>query len=219
MRVLAISAHADDETLGCGGTLLKHRQKNDAVSWMIATSPCAPAFSDKFIQQRRAQIEVVSKAYGMVAIHTLGFPAARLDSVPFADIIDKMRSVFLEGYDRIYVVNRGDVHSDHRIVFEAAWALVKPFNTREACEVYAYETMSSTNMAAPYAAAPFTATGYCDVTSFWERKLDILKLYDSELQPTPHPRSVEAVEALARYRGSAIGAPYAEAFMTIRSIL
>ncbi|HHA19586.1 MAG TPA: PIG-L family deacetylase, partial [Methylophaga sp.] len=37
MRILTISAHPDDETLGCGGTLLKHQASGDSVYWLIVT--------------------------------------------------------------------------------------------------------------------------------------------------------------------------------------
>ena len=36
-KVIVISAHPDDETLGVGGTLLKHKAQGDEIYWLIAT--------------------------------------------------------------------------------------------------------------------------------------------------------------------------------------
>ena len=36
-KVLIISAHPDDETLGAGGTILKHQKNGDDVNLLIVT--------------------------------------------------------------------------------------------------------------------------------------------------------------------------------------
>lgn len=217
MRVVAVSAHADDETLGCGGTLLKHKAEGTEIHWLLVTMPGAPMFDEAFTELRKAQIAKVSAAFGMDSVEVLGLPAAGLDMLPVGEVIGPVSHALKTlAPDRIYVVNRGDVHSDHRIVFDAVWAASKPFNVGRSWDIYAYETMSSTNMAAPFSAEPFHPTAYCDVTSFFEKKIEILELFDTEIQAPPHPRSSHAVEALAHFRGSAIGVTHAEAFMAIR---
>jgi len=218
MRVLVVSAHADDETLGCGGTLIKHRASGDEIHWLLVTSPQRPLFDERFIARRTAQIDAVAEAYGMASVKVAGLPAAGLDTMPLADVIALVGdAIAANAPDRIYVVHRDDVHTDHRVVFDAVWAASKPFNAARAVDIYAYETISSTNLAAPGAGVPFIATAYCDVCAQFDRKLDILRLYDTELKPAPHPRSLEAVEALARYRGSAVGTSHAEAFVVVRA--
>jgi hypothetical protein len=49
-------------------------------------------------------------------------------------------------------------------------------------------------------------------------KLKALKAYKSEMRPFPHPRSVENIKALAKFRGSTVGYKYAEAFRLVREI-
>ena len=39
MKKILVSPHPDDETLGCGGTLLKHRSKGDQINCLLITSP------------------------------------------------------------------------------------------------------------------------------------------------------------------------------------
>jgi len=217
MRILAISAHADDETLGCGGTLLKHGDNDDELNWLLVSSPQNPTFDDAFITKRNSQISDVTAAYDMNAVIELGFPAAGLDTVSSQELISKVRSTLIElNPDRIYVVHRGDVHTDHQIVFDAVWAASKPFNVGNCWDIFVYETPSSTNMAAPGLGSNFVANTYSNVSDFFPKKLEILQIYDTELQDSPNPRSLDAVDALSRYRGSVIGVPHAEAFMTIR---
>ena len=37
MRILVISPHADDETLGAGGTLLKYKNQGHNIFWLNVT--------------------------------------------------------------------------------------------------------------------------------------------------------------------------------------
>ena len=36
-RVLVIAPHADDESLGCGGSILRHVSEGDDVHWLLVT--------------------------------------------------------------------------------------------------------------------------------------------------------------------------------------
>ena len=220
MKVLAVSAHPDDETLGCGGTLLKHAAAGDTLDWLIATRPGEGRFDAGFIARRRAQIEQARDAYGFGAVHQMDFRATELDSVPFGQVIEAVATAIRAARpDRVYVVHPGDVHSDHRITFEAVWAALKPFAAGRPVEVFCYETSSSTDMAPPLPGRGFVANAFSDISAFLDRKLAIFRIYDTEVQVPPGPRSPEAVEALARSRGAAAGMAYAEAFAAMRIVL
>ena len=57
-KVLVVSAHPDDETLGCGGTLLKHKANGDEIAWLIATNMTKDlGFSDNRIAERQKEIQ------------------------------------------------------------------------------------------------------------------------------------------------------------------
>ena len=57
-----------------------------------------------------------------------------------------------------------------------------------------------------------------DISDYFEKKIKSMSYYQSQLKEYPHPRSVEAVEALAKYRGSTVGVLYAESFMLVRKV-
>lgn len=219
MNILAVSAHPDDETLGCGGTLLKHGRQGDTLDWLVVTKPTEERFGSAFIDRRRGQIRKIQEAYGFRAVHQLEFPAAELESQPFGQIVESVSvAIRVTQPDRVYVVFPGDVHSDHRVAFEATWAALKPFSLGRAVDVFCYETPSSTDLAPPMPARVFLPNAFSDISEFIERKLEIFGIYDTEVQAPPGPRSIEAVTALARSRGAKVGVLYAEAFATMRLI-
>mgnify|MGYP001377024909 FL=1 len=75
-----------------------------------------------------------------------------------------------------------------------------------------YETLSETEFAPALPEMVFIPNTFVDITEFMERKLEMVRMYDTELMPDPLPRSIHAVTGLAAYRGSRIGVLYAEAF-------
>ena len=56
-KVIIISAHPDDETLGAGGTILKHKKNGDEVYWLIVTDVFeTEGFSDERVLSRKKEI-------------------------------------------------------------------------------------------------------------------------------------------------------------------
>ncbi|MFI5212925.1 MAG: PIG-L deacetylase family protein [Gemmatimonadales bacterium] len=220
MRILVISVHPDDETVGCGGTMLKHRAAGDTLSWLIVTQAFEPAWPAEAIARKAKEVEAVARAYGVEKVYRLGQPTTRLDTVAQADLMDAIRKVGQEVRpDVVYLVNRSDIHSDHRVVFECVMAVFKPFHTHlGARRILCYECLSSTEAAPALAERAFVPTVYSDITEHIERKLDVMRLYASESQEYPKPRAIESIRALGRYRGASIGVEYAEAFMLLREV-
>ena len=220
-KVLIISAHPDDETLGCGGTILKHIAAGDVVSWIVATQAHEPLWSREVIETKAREVEAVAAAYGMSETIKLGLPTVRLETVPQIEIMEKLRPVIARLQPEIvYLVHGGDIHTDHGALFDAVMGIFKPFHLSKFCtrRVLSYETISSTDQAPPFASRAFVPNAYGDISTQLERKLEIMALFASETQPDPLPRGPEAIRALARVRGATISVKYAEAFMVLRDI-
>lgn len=222
MRVLTISAHPDDETLGCGGTLLKHRAHGDELFWMIATVCHEPRWSAELIERKACEVERVAEAYGMEKFFKLGFPNAKLDTVPVSDMMDPIAEAMSEARPEIvYLLHGGDIHTDHIALFTATMSVLKPFYMvkRGVRRVLCYETLSSTDAAPPRWERAFVPSIFSDITPYLDRKIEIMNLYESEIHAEPMPRGVSAIRALARYRGTTISTEYAEAFTLVREIM
>lgn len=221
MRILTISVHPDDETLGCGGALLRHRENKDEIFWLIVTQAHSPQWPEDLIKRKADEVQRVAEAYGMTETVKLGLPTIRLDTLPQSDLIEAIRKVITRiKPEVVYLVHDGDVHSDHHAVFNATLSVLKAFYMRElgVRRVLSYETLSSTEAAPPQFHRAFVPTTYQDITPYIEAKINIMSFYETEAQPDPLPRGPSAIRALARYRGATIGVDHAEAFMLIREI-
>ena len=215
--VLVVAPHPDDETLGCGGTLLRHRSEGDRIHWLIATSMGSGDYPSDRVAQRKAEIDAVAKAFDFTSVHQLGLPAAGVESMPRADLVRAIGSVFRAvNPSVVYLPYAGDAHSDHATVFHAAASCTKWFRYESITQVLVYETLSETDAGIDPDSRGFRPQLFVDISAELEEKLRIMSMYRSELQDFPFPRSFEAIRALAMVRGVAMGARAAEAFIVLR---
>jgi N-acetylglucosamine malate deacetylase 1 len=220
MRIVVVSPHPDDETLGCGGALLKHIAAGDSVYWMIITSMrIEQGFSEDSIRLRAKEIGQVASAYGFAGVHFLDFPTMTLDTVPKRDLINSVGKFFQSiSAQVIYVPYRNDVHSDHSAVFDAAISCTKNFRYPSIRSVRAYETLSETEFGLRPDDPGFRPNLFIDISPFLERKLEIMNIYAGEMREFPFPRSETTLRAQASLRGSQSGVQAAEAFMLLKEI-
>lgn len=216
--VLVIAPHPDDETLGCGGTLLRHVAQGDSVHWLIVTaiSEAAGYTADRVISRER-EIHDVAERYAFAGVHRLDLPTTQLDAVPMATIVEGMSTTFkaIEP-EVVYLPYRHDVHTDHAVVFDAAVSCTKWFRYPGIRRVLVYETLSESDFTLNPDVGGFRPTVFMDITPFLDRKIAIMRRFASELGAHPFPRSERALRALADLRGAASGFEAAEAFMLLR---
>lgn len=219
--VLIIAPHPDDETLGCGGTILKHIAGGDAVHWLIVTEAHAGVgFEEQALIRRKSEIERVEKAYSFSSKTLLKFPTARLETVETGTMIKAFESAFkVIQPDTLYVPFPGDAHSDHKIVYSAALSASKWFRASFIKRILAYETLSETEQGLNPAENSFTPNVWVDISRQLSRKLEIMKFYEGESGVFPFPRSNKAIESLAFYRGASAGFNAAEAFVLIKELV
>jgi LmbE family N-acetylglucosaminyl deacetylase len=216
-RVLVVAPHPDDETLGCAGTLLRMQQQGADLAWLIVTGISEQAgWTSQKVRQRDAEVSRVTQSIGFSHVFNLRLPTAQLDSHPMSDLIDRFSAVFKSFEpEHVFVPHRSDVHSDHRVVFDAVAACSKWFRYSCVRRVLAYETISETGFGLD-AESIFRPNYFVNISDFLERKLEIMAIYESELSAFPFPRSVKAIRALAAIRGAMSGFEAAEAFQLLR---
>lgn len=219
-KILAIAVHPDDETLGCGGTLLKHAANGDEIHWLIATCMTKDAgFSGADIARRKTEIKKAEKFYGFAGVHQLGFPATLADTLPVADIVSSVAAVMKRVRpDTLYLPFVGDAHSDHRVVFEAAYSCTKTFRYPFLRKILMMETVSETEFSPPVQGRAFVPNYFVDISAFMAGKLEAMSIFGTETAPHPFPRSGENIRALATFRGAASNCRCAEAFMLLKEI-
>lgn len=219
MNVLVIAPHPDDEVLGCGGTIARHAENGDEVMVCIVTKGCEPLFSLESVKKVRSECQKADSCLGVKKTIFLDFPAAMLEEAPrheLNDAIVKVVQNFRPGI--VYIPHRGDMQLDHKLVADASMVALRPKYEHRVKRILAYETMSETGWDVPNCANQFVPAAYNDISGFLERKLEALRIYTTQLLQFPDSRSIEAVSALAAYRGSMVRMRAAEAFEVIRDI-
>lgn len=219
-NIIVISAHPDDEIIGAGGTLLKHVANGDHVYWLIVTNVFeSHGFTKERVQSRQQEIETVAQLVGFKNVYHLNYPTMSLSGSSLLKMVPEISSIFsVLQPEIVYCLNRSDAHSDHRITFEAVMACTKSFRYPFIKQVLMYECISETEFAPALAERVFLPNYFVDISPFFKRKLEILQVYESEINAHPFPRSLRNVEALATFRGATAGVNYAEAFQLVKYI-
>ncbi len=220
-KVLVVAPHPDDETLGCGGTLLKHKLLGDRIHWLIVTGIDEKAgFSAERISTRSQEIKTVSAMYGFDSVINLNLPTTKLDILPMQQLVEMIGEAILKIRPEIlYVPFPGDIHTDHKLVFQAVAACSKWFRFESIKRILTYETLSETDFAISPDINAFTPNVFVDISEFLQEKLQIMQTYKSETGSFPFPRSEKAIIALSQIRGAAAGCEAAEAFMLLKEII
>jgi len=219
-KVLVIAVHPDDETLACGGTLLKHKSNNDKIHWLIATDiKESEGFKKSTVEKRKNEINKVENLFNFDSVSKLGLSTTKVDDYSMNSLIEKISSVINKiRPDIIYLPFKGDIHTDHKKIFNAAYSCTKSFRYPFIKKIYMMETLSETDFSLNIKDESFMPNTFVDISDFMDKKIEIMNLYDGELGDHPFPRSVKNIKALATYRGATAGCDYAESFMLIKEI-
>ena len=219
MRILIIAPHADDEIIGVGGTILKNIKNGNDVFVCIVTKGVHPLFSEKYILNLRQETKTCHSQLGLTKTFFLEFPSVVLNE-QHKYVINKRITEVIEEVrpEEVYIPHAGDMHSDHQIVAEACMVSLRPKYSFAPTKILAYETLSETGWNIPGVQNAFIPNVFVDIGEFLEQKKDIMSIYASQLGKFPDARSLEAIDALAKYRGALINKNAAEAFMLIREI-
>ena len=220
-KILIIAPHADDETIGCGGTILKHKFNKEEIHYVLVTK--LKNHINKInlkANKNETQLKAMEKIYKFDSINHLDFPATRLDTIEDSAMIYKLNECIKKIKPNIiYMPFPGDIHSDHRKVFNIACSCTKIFRHPYITDILLYETLSETNFSIDPTKLSFKPNLYHDITKYLKKKILICNIFKKEFKEHPFPRSIEALTSLATLRGSEARLKYAEAFMIVKKII
>ena len=218
-KILVIAPHPDDEILGCGGTMIKNVAEGNEVYVCIVTKGPQPMFPIEFIKKARQEARDCHASIGMKKTYFLDFPSVYLEECHRYELNDAILKVVREVMpDEVYIPHYGDMQKDHQIVADACMVAVRPKYEPKIKKVLGYETMSETAWNAPNVQNEFIPNIFEDISGYLEDKKKALAFFTTQIASFPDARSVEAIEALAKYRGALMHLNACEAFMLIREI-
>ena len=218
-RVLVVAPHPDDETLGVGGTISKYSAQGDEVFVLMVSGHLPPIYS------RKAYEETVSEAYSAFSVlgveksEFLEIPATMIGDQPLHEVNGRISKIVNDFNPHIVLCPYPDRHIDHRLVFDSVMVATRPVGVGKDIKIVAaYETLSETHWNAPHIEPNFTPNWVVDISDHISKKLNALECYKSQISEFPGPRSIEAVEALAKFRGTQAGFGYGEGLHIVRMI-
>ncbi|WP_313130758.1 PIG-L deacetylase family protein [Anaerocolumna sp.] len=220
MNILVIAPHADDEILGVGGTIAKYIHEGHNVFVCITSRGYKPLFSEELVETVLREAKECHKLLGIKETFYFDFPASMLEKVNRSEINDKLYEVIYKVQpDIVFIPHYGDMQKDHEIIAEASMVALRPKYKHRVKTIYSYETVSETECNIPHTANVFIPNVYIDISNYLQKKMEAMKQYQSQLYDFPNSRSIEALDALAKYRGATINVRAAEAFALIRQVI
>lgn len=214
MKVLVIAPHPDDEVLGVGGTIAKHTSQGDEVTITVVSEGVSAQYSDpKMKDVRRKACKEACKLLGVERIQFFDLPDAKLMESGLVEITKVVNESMNEfSPDILYAPDRSELHMDHRMVYEATLVVTRPYlEIFSGKSVYFYETSTLRY-------SVFDPSYYVDISKHIDAKIEAFKIYESEVEEFPHPRSLEAIKSIARIRGAEAGVQFAEGFVVGRQV-
>ena len=224
--VLVVAPHADDETLGMGGTIARLAAEGRRVVVAIVTGHGEgeqhPLWPRDVWRTVRAEAEQALAILGVEEIVYRNLPAVLVPDCPVHAINATIQGIFDQiRPETLFVPFAGDQHGDHRAIAYACSVAWRPVTEagRGIAEVFMYETLSETHWSEQPLNMAFVPNAFIDISgAFLEKKIEALGCYASQMCPFPDCRSVEAVEAQAKWRGSLVGVKAAEAFVQVKRL-
>lgn len=218
MKYLLVVAHPDDEVLGCGASMYKWKAQGDVVDVAImCTEAKARAFrpEDKELED---DTNASTQFLGVNRKYEATFPNIEMNTVPHLQLVQFIESAIKESQPDVIITHHpADTNNDHMQTSLACQEAVRLFQRRPEIkpisEFWYMEVPSCTEWALNTAMTRFQPNLFIEVgREGVDAKVKALGMYRGVMRPYPHPRSAEAIEGFAAYRGCQAGCVYAEAF-------
>jgi LmbE family N-acetylglucosaminyl deacetylase len=212
-RILVLAAHPDDETIGCGASIARWTAEGHEVAvWFATDGVSSRQTQPETAGERLAASRSALALLGVETLYAEEFPDNAMDAVSRLSVCQAMDRA-MSDFQPTWIVTHSqtDLNVDHRLVGECAAVVSRPTPGHSIKSVWHFEVPSSTGWFFN-AQRPFSPAVFVDVANFWHLKVQALHAYGPEIPAWPHARSSEAMEALARFRGSTVGIASAEAF-------
>lgn len=216
MNYLIVVAHPDDEVLGAGATMHKLISNGHkvAVTFMVSQVAARKNLSDTLLEDEEKALSII----GVHKIYHANFPNIKMNTVPHLELVQFVEHCIEDwNADAIITHHPADTNNDHVMTSGAVQAASRLFQRRSNLvplkELLYMEVPSSTEWSFDVSSNRFTPNYFMQIGKEGVNiKIKALSAYKGVMRPYPHPRSQEALEGLAAYRGVQAGCNYAEAF-------
>lgn len=218
MNYLLVVAHPDDEVLGAGASIYKWTQAGHKVDVCImCTEAKARAFRPED-EELNDDLNASSQFLGINKKYEAVFPNIEMNTVPHIQLVQYIESAIMDSKPDIVITHHpADTNNDHLQTSLACQEAIRLFQRRPEIkpltEFWYMEVPSCTEWALNTAFNRFQPNMFVEIGKEGVNiKTKALSMYRGVMRPYPHPRSIEAIEGFAAYRGCQSGTNYAESF-------
>lgn len=216
-NALVIAPHPDDETIGVGGSIRRMVDAGWSVAVLTVAAHMPPLYTAEMHETTVRESQAAHEVLGVSESIFLDRPAVLLGEIPVPEFNRLISEHVKRLSPRVLLMPYYDRHIDHRLIFDACMVAARPTGVgRNIAMVAAYETISETHWNAPHIEPNFVPNFCVDISAQIDVKVKAMQCFQSQVHEFPGPRSIEALKALALFRGSQAGYGYAEAFHVIR---
>jgi len=207
MKILAIGAHADDVELGCGGTLLRHRDSGDEIFIVVITHSGYSSTKKNLVRQKEVAIQEGRKSAEILKAKFICLEKEPLTLIPNEKLVQELDDVIEEIQpERVYVHRASDAHSDH-----AAVGYVSLRAARKCDSVFLYRSnwyIMDTDTEDRY---------YVDISDYVEQKKELIAVFESEMKAVNYSW-IDFVVKQNFASGAKIGVNSAETFQMAKMV-
>jgi N-acetylglucosamine malate deacetylase 1 len=223
--ILVIVAHPDDEVLGCGASMAKWSNDGNDVHVLIMAEGATSRDKvrdrkkkDKELRHLIESAESAKKIIGIKSVEFFNYPDNRMDSIDLLNIVKSIEEHISKLKPNMVVTHHSsDLNIDHQIINQAVMTACRPMPSQTVRSILSFEVPSATGWNS-ISTNVFSPNLFEDISKTINLKIKALNAYSSEMRKWPHARSIEAVDALAKWRGSLVGYKFAEAFFIEREL-
>ena len=221
-KYLVVAAHPDDEVLGCGGTIKKLSLKGNKVYILFlsngVSSRRSPTLFEDIKLRKRSAISAC-KILGTEKPFFENVEDNEFDKKSLLTITKIVEKYISKIKPKVIITHSNtDLNLDHRITNKAVVTACRPQKSSFVKSLLFFEILSSTewnfsDQKNSNSQKNFFKPNYFEnITKTIDKKILAMKSYKAELRSWPHPRSIEGIKTLAKYRGMSSGLNFAEAF-------
>lgn len=208
-KLLIISPHTDDEVLGCGGLMHHFQSEHIYVAQLTAGN-----------EIRRREFESVMQ-YCRIPNYSILFEDhlhLKLDTLPLSTIIHSFEAIIEQFKPSLVAIPFPSFNQDHEVVFRAGMAALRSKKRAQHFPkmviLYEYPQINWISLG-----GRFQPNLYLDISNHLTEKIEMLKLYESQLVDEEYAVSIDGMVSLAKYRGKEISVAAAEAYEVRRWII
>lgn len=196
-KALLLAPHADDESLGAGGTLAKYPKNFDVV--------CLTNGIKGLKNLPPEEAKKVREEEFLTAMKIAGVNSAKVLDIQDRDVIagyDELSKIDVSDYDYIFLPNLIDTHKDHKSVAILVKKLLENKPHKENIQIIFYEVWSA--LALP--------NRFIDISETIDIKAKMLEAHKSQMALRNYlPASV----GMSQYRALVPNVKNAEAFLAL----